>query len=58
MLRYTFVKHIYSLYVQEMYNTYIKQVCKKHIPYISFFPRASIFRYVRESIKIVKNSIT
>ena len=28
------------------------------IPYIRFFPRASIFRYVRDSIKIVKITIT
>ena len=27
------------------------------IPYIRFFPHASIFHYVRENIKIVKNSI-
>ena len=43
-----------------MSKTQIDYPCgvqEKHIPYISFFSRVSIFRYVRESIKFVKNSI-
>lgn len=38
-------------------NTSCNHACRgrQEIPYIRFFPLASIFRYVRENIKVVKN---
>ena len=58
--RVDYVKHLLYKFMQYLFDFCAKLFNKYHFrntEYQVFFPRASIFRYVGENIKIVKNSI-